>query len=441
MKHWLAVLLAVALGMLCVAPTLADTQPDIRANGISLALATPSAAVTVPFNFGYQLQHWQIVTGATVNASTRLIFENSGDGGTTWHGAPVVQYSSGTGTSTVSQGGIPAGTTFAPAANQTYDFWVPTPAETQTRVRVSTNFAGNTAATVAYDLSTQPWAPGILQSAASQLTVALPTPLPVSPSTSFPVTAATTIPVSAATTLPVSIATTVPVSLATPVQVSTPAAGFSVNQGTSPWAVTTPAPAPTGASGAVKTEGGGTAGSPAGGVNSVQGVTSGTPVTVATPSAGFPVNPPAAAAGFAGQHVYPANQSGGGCAGLTAATGGSQISRVPIAPVTVTPSESTTQFAAATSNLVWHVCGVWISPTAALTTTGSITVSTGTGTNCGTGNVVIFQINLPATAWILPIGNGEQGLFDSASSGELCVASTGFAGGNVTLSFPAAAHY
>lgn len=133
--------------------SLADVQPDIRATGVSLALATSNAAITVPLNFGITMMHWQIVTGGTVNAADRLIFENSPDGGTTWDGAPVVQYSTGTGTSTAFQGSIAVGGTLTPVASTTYDVFVPTGNETQTRVRVSTNHAGDSAATVAYSAS------------------------------------------------------------------------------------------------------------------------------------------------------------------------------------------------------------------------------------------------------------------------------------------------
>lgn len=131
----------------------ADVQPDIRATGVPLALATANAAITVPLNFGMTMMHWQIVTGGTVNAVDQLIFENSPDGGTTWDGAPVVQYSTGTGTSTAFQGSIAIGGTLTPVASTTYDVFVPTGNETQTRVRVSTNHAGDSAATVAYSAS------------------------------------------------------------------------------------------------------------------------------------------------------------------------------------------------------------------------------------------------------------------------------------------------
>ena len=139
----------------------ADVQPDIRAQSQALSLSTASANITVNLNFGVQMIQWQIVTGPTVNAADRLIFENSPDLGTTWNGAMVAQSSSGTGTTTTLLGSIAAGATFAPSANTTYTFWVPVAASTATRVRVSTNNPGDSNATVAYNASTVPWSPAV----------------------------------------------------------------------------------------------------------------------------------------------------------------------------------------------------------------------------------------------------------------------------------------
>lgn len=156
-------LMAFSLGLFALPPRIvqADVQPDIRATAQALAFATANAAVSVPLNFGMQMAHFQIVTGASVDASVRLIFENSTNGGTTWNGALVVQSSTGTGASVVMNGSIAAGSTFAPSATTTYDFWVPVGTATTTRVRVSTNHAGDSPATVAYDVSAVSYVPSV----------------------------------------------------------------------------------------------------------------------------------------------------------------------------------------------------------------------------------------------------------------------------------------
>lgn len=154
----IAFALLFAIAGLSVGSRIVDAQvPDVRAQSQSLALATANASIVVPINYGIQMMLWQVVTGATVNAADRIIFESSPDGGATWQGAAVAQATIGTGSSTVALGSIAQGATFQPVALTTYTFYVPIGAQTQTRIRVSTNNPGDSAATVAYVGSVNPW--------------------------------------------------------------------------------------------------------------------------------------------------------------------------------------------------------------------------------------------------------------------------------------------
>lgn len=131
------------------------------------------------------------------------------------------------------------------------------------------------------------------------------------------------------------------------------------------------------------------------------------------------------ATGVSGQHIYPANTSGGGCAGINLSTG-TQITRVNLAPVTITASEATTQIVALAASKFIHICGVTI--TGVLSTGGAINLITGTGVNCVTGTTTLatYQFGVNTAGFVFDKGTGEQSMIDSATASEICVSSGAF---------------
>lgn len=132
--------------------------------------------------------------------------------------------------------------------------------------------------------------------------------------------------------------------------------------------------------------------------------------------------------------TWPTNAAGGGCAGYT--VGASAIARSTLVE-SVTANLALTQIVALTASKVIHICSV-LTSWEAVTTTGNISLSYGTGSNCASGNTYIYTVvvGTGTAGGAVSIGNGESGIYDTASANELCVSSS-FTGGTaiVTLTY------
>lgn len=129
------------------------------------------------------------------------------------------------------------------------------------------------------------------------------------------------------------------------------------------------------------------------------------------------------ATGLAGQRIYPTNTSGGGCNGVNLSTG-TQITKVILAPVTITASEASTQIIALAASKFVHICAFSLS--GVTSATGVINILTGTGANCAGTPATLFTYNPPASGFDFNQGNGEMGVLDSLTAGAICVSSGAF---------------
>lgn len=172
-------------------------NPDTNVAGTPLANGTLNAAVTTAALSNYQASTTFNIAGSA--GGVVYTFEAYNDAVPTWH---LVQcYNKATGT-------------VSNTANADGQYTCDSNGETKVRVRVST--AGSGSATISYT-----------SSSSNNQIISIPT----AAAQTFP----TPIPTPAGGVYPVSIATTIPVSIAT---------ALTVNQGTSPWVVTTPPPVP-----------------------------------------------------------------------------------------------------------------------------------------------------------------------------------------------------
>lgn len=184
-------------------------------------------------------------------------------------------------------------------------------------------------------------------------------------------------------------------------------------------------------SGTQSVTGTGTAGTPATGVVTVQGISGGTnlPVSQATASA---LN-----ATVVGTGTFAAQVSGTGVTvgadgvsntttGLEAYTRASKFNGTTYdrdftcassATVSVTAG-STTQIIALSGTTVIRVCSFSVAMSAA----GTASWETGTGTNCGTGTTALTGATPLATGTPWTYSNGQGSVFRSSAGGEICLA-------------------
>ena len=124
---------------------------------------------------------------------------------------------------------------------------------------------------------------------------------------------------------------------------------------------------------------------------------------------------------------YPAFANGGGCAGVSyLGTTGTQINRSLLAE---SPPSTQTQFAAASSPKVYHICSIYYAESGT-TTAGSTQIVSGTGSNCATGQAVLWYMpSIVNTTGIVTFGwgDGQSGLFDAPSGAALCIVTTSVA--------------
>jgi len=132
--------------------------------------------------------------------------------------------------------------------------------------------------------------------------------------------------------------------------------------------------------------------------------------------------------------AYPANTAGGGCTGHNA-TSEANIAKLNYASAALAASTGPTQIIAASIGLMTHICAITI--TAVLTTAAALTLTQGTGTNCGTGNTLVANFAV-GTQMQFYFGDGRDGLLDLISGDALCITTgawTATVGPYVTLTY------